>query len=423
MNDCPQYIRETTFLRRFGWLISTLGFLVGVFLAGGLWAAITIDSVHFPDELSDWFSGKGILLGLACASLPLVWWLGLQVERKWGITLRRYGVAAWVAILLVLCVELVVRSYSTQEMLWQAVRSRAGALNYFAREVALVRLADINYQRMPPDSAGVVVVGSSQMLHALNVNSLADETGLIVHRRATAGMFPLEMLAWQPFPEHKDGHIILMMISGFDLGGRDRFYANLVKPLVTPDGLSEITKIASRSFLFNHWREWTDLWVSSRVELWRSRDYIRYLLEHPFSVEKVSTGSMMDRVTLDRQRDGYLDLGASEDMVRFVETALMRLWECLSDRYRTVIVLEGSVNPDYADDTSYIVLSYRARQLAEAASNRGLILYWPRSKQHLDLPREVWLDNVHVNDAGQQLYTREFVHMIKHAMETGVNQP
>lgn len=412
MNIPTRLSEETIFLRRFGWLLAVAGFIVGNLITGGMWAAVTLDRTFLPASPTAWFSFKGAVLGFGFAMFSLVWWGGLKMERVMGAGFRHLGVAALLAILMVAGAEFTSRSFMARDLLWQAVRVRAGSSDYFAREVSLVRISDQYYRAAPPVEPGILVAGSSQMLHALDADLLERLTGLRVHRRATAGMFPVEMLAWREFLEYDESHILLLMLSGFDLGGRDRLYVNLIKPLVTPSGLSDVLDVADRSFLLQNWRGVIELWISSRLELWRSRDYMRYIMEHLATLKSDRVDARGDRTLLEQQKTGYLNLGTNPQMVALSERSFERFIEKSARHYSRIIIVQGSVNPDYAGDPGYVMLSDKARDLALNLQKRGLAKYIDRIDQHVELPSSMWIDNVHVNEQGRSRLTQLFADII-----------
>lgn len=395
---------EQKFLRRFGWLFPVTGLLLGCLLDGGLWSAVTLDRSLLPVSWSGWITVKGLLFGVATGVIPLIWWWGTRIERKWGFWLRRLCIAPVGVLLLFLIAELGLRSPYGQTLLWQAVRVRAGE-SYFARELALFRLYDAEVRRSPPERAGLVIAGNSQMLHALDATALSERIERPVHRRAVAGMFPLELAASWGFLSFDPRNELLLMFSGFDLGARDRIYDDAVRPLATPEGAGLLFKAADPPFVLKYWRFFADLCLAACIEGWRSRDYLRWVLQHPLGFRSVD--SSKGRREQEAQLAGYLALGSNRELVLYSRRLMELVFERAGKALRRVIVIEGQLNPAYSDKGA-AELHALARSIAVDAERKGWIHYVPIDVQQPRLEPEDWLDMAHVNASGREKYTALF---------------
>jgi hypothetical protein len=421
-NDSSGLAAEALWLKRWFWVFPAIGFPAGIIINALFWWAVTLDASYLPASWPAWISAKGLLLGAVLSLAPVPWRLGLLFESRYAGFIRRYSIAAILAVFAGLAVEGGYGLHPAQELFWQAVRMRAGG-EYFTREVSLFRLSDASYRAGEKQKAGILVVGSSQMLHALDEEELASLTGLPVYRRATAGMFPVEMLAWRDMLAYDEAHTLLMMVSGFDIGGTDHFYANRIRPLATVGGMADVISVAPGGLLRENWRSVMDLSTAAVVDLWRSRDFARHIMMHPFGHLPSRAAAASDRGELDRQLAGYLNLGANEAMSELSLRSLRLFMERMSARYPRVVVLEGQVNPVYANDPGYVELSARLQGVLRELAEKSVIDYVPLDRQRIQLPPSVWLDNVHVNAMGRTLYSREFSRIINDLGANGSGHP
>lgn len=402
-------IPEKLWLLKYGMLFPLLGIPAGFIVEGALWAAITLDANYMPTTFSGWITWKGFVFGAVFSMVPLVWMISIWLERKCGEVLRRYAVVPMLVVAAFLLFEFVFRQHMIQDMLWQSVRARSGS-DYFAREVSLLRL-DESYRRTLPESApGVVVSGSSQMLHALDVEQLGKLSGLPVYRRATAGMFPAEMSAASGLMDFNPSNMLLLMISGFDLGGRDDLYTDAIRPLATPAGVRGLWNAATFRFALGYWRSFADLNAAALCDTWRSRDYIRMIFNHPF--QPVGSDVATDDEATREQRAAYVRLGQNQEMLEFSQAALREFLTRMSTRFKQIVVIEGQVNPEYPG-REMRELSAAGRSLMIELMELDIIKFIPLADQHEVFGDEDWLDMAHVNESGRQKYTRIFARALQ----------
>lgn len=400
---------ETRWLRRWGWLFPVFGLPLGALIVAGRWVLIALDTAYWPDTVRGWITPTGLAIGFTIALIPLFWRLSLYIERRVGAALRSACVAPIGALAVFLCAEAAARSFVGQEMLWQSIRARAGE-NYFAREVALLRLDHAALMREGKWDPGVVVAGSSQMLHALDAPHLASDLGRPVYRRAVAGMFPVELCAATGFLDFDARNELLLMLSGFDLGGRDRLYPDAIRPISTAEGAWLLTRAAGLSFLLKHWRVFVDVLAAGTCELWRSRDFMRLAMQHPFAPVRLAHASSTGNETT-AQREAYLSLGRDAELVAYTERVLTVFFERMAEKFRGVVVVEGRLNPAYPGSDAAI-MHQRAREIAEAAAARGLTRFIPIEAQPDGPQSDDWLDMAHVNARGRAAYTRLFARIL-----------
>ena len=393
----PLQTAERRWLRRGGWLFPLAGIPLGLWIGRKTWQAVLL----VPTLATAGFDAKGVAIGLALAALPLAWLAGLWLERRWPRT-RRWPIAPVLAALALLFAETALRTGLGQSLFWQAVLARSGQ-QHLAREISLFRL-----EAADPAAAGrpgIVLAGSSQLVYGIDVERLAAQTGQPVHRRAAAGMFPTELVASQGwFDFHPDNRLALML-SGFDLGARHDLFPEAIRPLATVSGLRNLLGAARARFLLRRWRALVDLGSAAVCELWRSRDYARFLLEHPFRAAE--TAAAANETATAEQKEAYVRLGANPEMVALCQQSLARFFADMSGRCRQIVVFEGRVNPAYPGG-EIAELSRDMREFLARQERQGTVRFVPRAEQALDLPEDLWRDMTHVGPEGRQRLTEAF---------------
>lgn len=397
----PLPAAERRWLRRWGWLFPLAGMPLGLWIGRHVWRAVLL----VPTLASDGFDPKGLAIGLVLAALPLAWLAGLWLERRWPRT-RQWPLAPVLAGLVLLLAETALRTGLGQSLFWQAVLARSGQ-QHQARETSLFRLEAADQAVAP--RPGIVLAGSSQLVYGIDVPRLAALTGQPVHRRAAAGMFPTELVASQGwFDFHPDNRLVLTL-SGFDLGARRDLFPDAIRPLATASGLRNMLGAAHARFLVRHWRAVVDLGLAAACELWRSRDYARFLLEHPFRA--AAETAPVAGAALEKQKDGYSQLGANREMVVLCQRALARFFADMSGRCREIVVLEGQVNPTYPGE-ELAELSRESRDFLFGQQGLGVLRFIPREEQALELPEDLWRDMTHVGPDGRQRLTETFARVL-----------
>ena len=398
---------ETGWLQRYAWLLSFLGFGLGIGISHGLWAAILLDASFLPHAPLEWLSLKGLCLGLAFASFPWLWRLGIWVEQQPRLALRQWPAAPLLAMAGILCLHAGLETPIGQSIFWQTVRARAGD-RHDARELSLLREDAAASPNAPP---GIVLMGSSQVVHAFDVARIGNHIHRPVYRRAVAGLFIAELVASQQFSDFNPRNRLILMMSGFDLGARYDLNPDILRPLSTPSGLRHVRTAASWPFFIRRWRVFADISFASICDLWRSRDYARLVLQNPFSV-KPSDSPASEAPALEAQAKAYHELGSNPEMVALCLQALAGFLSEMSSRTAEIIVLEGRVNPDYRTK-ELTVLSQQLRKFLLAQQQLGHIRYVSLDEQNLDIPDSAWKDMTHVNSAGRELFTDMLIRLLQ----------
>lgn len=399
---------ERKWLCRYGWGIAVLGVVVGLVIGAGLWGGVLLDRRWLPNDWSGWVTRKGLALGLGLALIPVVWRLCLSLETRCGAALRAIPVAPFLAALVVIGAETAFRMPRGQELFWQSVIARAGEQSQ-AREVGLFRLdAASSEARSAGAPSGFVVSGTSQLVHGLDLAALSRACERPTYRRAVAGLFPVEMVASQGFLDFNTNNTLVTMLSGFDLGARADLLASSARPQATLRGVRNVFSASEPMFRIRHWRSFVDLFAAATCDLWRSRDYVRFLLENPFSVYKSARPSG-EAAELAAQQDAYRNLGEREPMVELCLSALDRFFSDLSGQLHEIVVFEGQVNPAYPAQEQLAQLSTRMHAFLLKQQELGRITYVTRAQQGLDIPASDWRDMTHVTSDGRTLLTEMFV--------------
>lgn len=398
----PLASAERRWLRRYGWLFPVAGIPLGLLLKGSVWSGVLLNASFLPARWVDWLSPLGLLIGLGIALIPLIWRLVLAAEERLGAGMRRRPVAPMLAVLCFVLIEMVFRTHWGQGLFWQAVIARAGTQAQ-AREVGLYRLHDAT-ERHALHSGGLVVAGSSQIVFGVDGAGLSRLTGLPVYRRAVAGLFPVELVCSQGFTDFHPDNRLVLILSGFDVGARPDLMPEAIRPQTTWAGLRHVLSAARTPFKLRHWRNLTDLAFAATCDVWRSRDYVRFVLDHP-AAPYAKTSDAADKQILAQQKKGYERLGANDEMVELCLASLDLFFADMADRCREIVVFEGRLNPARPGTEAAADLDQRTRAFFERQQELGRLRFIAREEQQLDLPEEYWADNTHVTPAGRRLLT------------------
>lgn len=399
---------EIRWLRRHGFWFPLLGLPLGLLIGAHLWHAILLDPAFAPRQLSDWLKPDGLAIGVFLAAIPLLWRAGIWLEQRFSLRRRPWPVAPLLAGLSVLLAEGIFRTPLSQSIFWQSVAARSGN-QHLAREISLLRMdAAVTSSSATP---GLVVLGSSQLVFGIDCPRLAAQTGQPVYRRAVAGLFASELVASRGWSDFNPDNRLVMMLSGFDLGARQDLVPDAIRPLATPAGMHNLTATAGLRFIGRQWRSLIDLHLAAASDLWRSRDYARFLMEHPFQPADLQEDPTENQA-LAKQQKGYSQLGGNAEMVAWCQRALDRFFTEMSGRCRQIIVFEGHLNPTYPGKSNEEIFRETRRFLLRQ-QRLGRIRFVPLAEQNLDLEDpSLWIDHSHVNDDGRRLLTDLFARFL-----------
>ncbi len=370
---------ERRFLQCFWWVFPATG-LVGVMLTGGgFWAWVSGNRPWLDwHRLWSWRAVAICVGGWAIVAL----WRGFLWRRM----------APWGAIALVLaglaCAECAVRLPTVQAAFWLAARSRG-----YLPEVCYIRLEEAE-GRSAEDGA-VILVGSSQMVHGVDVQLLKEILApRDVIRRVCSGMWAQAMLAmWGRIP-FRAGDVCVQIRSAFDFLEKPEFDADWFRPLASPSGWSAVFRTAGWQIAAKHWRQGVDYTLAAFSECWRMRD------------GAIAIG----RSFWKGERKPPLPGGAgwterelewSDWQWRAFEEAAERL----EDAGVAFLVFEGDVNP--AMQTKGLQDKHgEFLQRMEDGEREGKWVFIPLEEQDAGIGEGDWVDMAHVNAAGCEKLTR-----------------
>ena len=393
---------EVRWLKRYGWLFPVLGFPLGLLIKGALWSGTLLNASFLPSNLAGWLSPLGLLIGTIISLVPVAWWLMLTLEIKIKSGGRGWLLAPVMACVCFILLEMAFRTYPVQAIFWQGVIARAGDQTQ-AREVGLYRL-QAAADRKAKSPAGFVFPGSSQVVQGIDCAELSQLTGAPVYRRAVSRLFPIELICSQGLITFNHDNRLILLLSGFDVGARADLVPDAIRPQATWSGLRHVLRAAPASFQLRHWRNFVDLCFAASCDLWRSRDYVRFMWENPVAPNIIRNNAAAQSA-LNQQLQGYQRLGSNPEMVALCWQALDLFLGDMAQHFQNIIVFESRINPTSPPSASALDLENQTRRFFENQQHLQRIRFIPRAAQHLDLPPEYWADNTHVNAAGRQLLT------------------
>ncbi|HMP74750.1 MAG TPA: hypothetical protein PKE12_00495 [Kiritimatiellia bacterium] len=393
---------ERNGLDRFGWLLPLAGLCAGAALASRGWCWIALDA----DLRAPWWSAKTALGGLAGAlaggGLWAVWRLTLGATCRGGCVASKAPLALIAAALLLGAVDYGFGRPALQNPFWLSVRARLrpGTADYFIRELATWRLDVLNARDERP---GLLVAGSSQLLHGLDLPEL--QRGLPerqVLRRSLAGLDPLKVCGALGYLTARPGDLLLLYVGEMDIGSNLALQSDWIRPLARGPGVLA-SRRALGPYAWTYRRQLVDLGMASVFESWRDRDYIRHGLQHVLGADAAAPGrSQLDAIQA--QREGYAVAGPDHPFHEVHYRALDEAIRFMRARGGGVVVFEGQVNPSVHTPAS-IELAGRVRARLAAWSARGDFLYVPLAKQGLALGPSDWADGTHLSVSGRAKFT------------------
>ena len=390
---------ERQFLRRY-WLAFPLASYLLLYLVDGyLWAWIGLDaSLAKPSWLAP-LRFPFVVVVFGSVGLPILWRLLLG----WRLPVRGLLVLSLIAA--AIATEWVVSRPAVQTTMLYAVRNRnPHDEDFFIREMAGMRMRALQEKR----GGGIVFAGSSQMLHGFDFEVIQKAVApLVVKRRTVAGMFPHRILGSWDALDIGSEDIVVLYLSEYDFRSMTGLDADWFRPIISPKGLAEAWNIFPAEYRAKEWKNWVDLGLASRLELWRSRDLYRQVVERFF-------GRGRPRITFDAERQ-------MEDHQRVYEGAytpdsywncgfasVKRILELSAERGAQVIILEGTVNPAIQTPESQILHDTAMKRLQVIAQEANASVVTMK-EMNLEHPISHWHDGTHLNDVGRSLLTSEFL--------------
>ena len=385
---------EREFLRKAGWLFPLAGLLAPLALGGPFWRWVEGQNPLPLDwsRLATWPALAGVVvLGL----VPLAWRLTLRIRLRPGVSLLLGLIAA-------LAADGMLRLPQAQAPLWLASRARLGADQFFMREVCYVRLEEAAGRTAA--SPALILVGSSQMLHGVDDQLLRDLVAPVpVIRRAMFGLTPLKALAMMDFVPFRTGDVCIQYLSEFDFTNQEEFPFSWFRPYATLPTFTLVMQCIDPQVKARHWEGVIDYLLATRLESWRSRDFLRQILFHFWRADRPDgTASGMGgeeiRALVERAQGELVPAPAEwkafEIYSRVLAAIGVRQW-----------VFEGEVNPEIRTPVRLEIradVRERVWQRLFGTETR----YIDRQAQDLELGEGFWRDMTHLNEAGRKQLTR-----------------
>ena len=381
---------ERAFLRKAWWLFPALGALAALAVGGPFWA--WVDGQPLAIRWAQLFSLRAGAAALAGLAVWAVWF--------WGLRLRR--AKPWALLLaagMLVGAEMLLRSPLAQTPLWLAARARLDAGQHFMREVCYVRLEEAAGRADDPPAA--ILVGSSQMLHGVNVGKLAALQPRPVIRRAMFGMAPLKALAMRAYVPFRPGDVCAMYLSEFDFTNQEPFPFDWFRPYASWRTLPDVMRCVPKSTAIREWRHIVDFALAATTEWWRARDFIRPLV---FRFWLGGARADVEAAPADLAAAAAKARGA----LRFSDAdwnAFRRYADLATAQDVKLLVFEGDVNPAiYSAERTQAKEATREKVSAFVAAGHGR--YVSLAEQALELEPEDWLDMTHLTPAGSEKLTR-----------------
>ena len=384
---------EQAFLRKAWVVFPVLGLLGALTGSTGFWNWVNGEPVSLQWRALAAWSSWGIILGFSL--VPVLWRLGLARAAR----IPRW--AMWVVVVWAVAGgEMLVRISQVQTAVWLSARTRLDAGQHFMREVCFVRLEEAVGRDQPAPAA--VLVGSSQMLHGVDPEQLAQLQPRPVIRRAMFGMTPLKALAMRAFMPFQPGDICIQYLSEFDFTNQDEFPFSWFRPYASWQTWPDVMACISPRVAVRHWRQVVDYVMAATTEWWRARDFFQVTLFHFWGGRPAGTGEtvMPDLAAAAAAKArGALspapaEWKAMDKFSRHLAAAGVRPW-----------VFEGDVNPAIYSAERLQEKQVTRVRLAELMKTTGG-RYISLEEQALDLDAGQWLDMTHLNASGCDRLTR-----------------
>jgi len=360
-----------------------------------------------PDRLADWRGALTVrpmaFAALLCL-LPLVWWLGVLLEkRRPGRVLRRVPVAAALAVLAVggLCV-----AFEQRRVQWfclEAARVRIKR-NSFARNVINWKYDSLTHVPKPGKPL-VVLLGSSQMESAVDEHLLAEGLpGVRVKKKWLRGFSIVQYLVVAPEVLEQRPAAIVCWLSEFDAFREERLPTNRLALFSRPATLATLASTLGPAECWLNRAELADMAFAALVPLWRDRDLLRvFFRRFWWRLPEVEPKPRMADV-IARERENIRRAVRRTRLVEANFRSFRRFAEVVTAHGVRLFVFEGSTHPD---GTSIYDPSFRPetrRRLERMAREVGFE-YVPEERMPR-FSRADFRDIYHLNTLARARFTR-----------------
>lgn len=385
---------ERFVLRKTWWAFPVLGVLVSLLFGGPFWAWVANQPmvINWQDVLTL----RALILAVAFSLVPAGWWFALKFPRP------RVWTGLFVFLVLY-AAEWGLRQYSAQAALWLATATRLESSQHFMREVCYVRLEESAGRTT--DNPAIMVVGSSQIIHGVDIKLLRSELQPhSVIRRAMFGLSPLKALAMLPFMPFRQGDTCLMYLSEFDFTNQDPFPYSWLRPYSTWVSLPAVLECIPPRVRIHAWRQVVDVGIAACTEWWRTRDFIRQIIFHMWARPEPHAMplSIPDPVALAENAKTNIQFSLTE------KKGFEKFARRLEIKGIAMCIFEGDVNP-----ALYSPERLRAKtEIRDYLAGLSLVAnycFLSCDEQHLQLTPQDWLDLSHLNATGRERLTRRMV--------------
>ena len=382
---------EKTFLRKAWWVFPMGGWMLSLAWGGPFWRWVTTESI-WPPAISSLFGPRAWILAGIGLVLPGIWAMGQRLKMP-------RGAAVLAALLAVAGADAGLGSRRAQIPFWLAARARLAPGQHFMRETCYVRIEEAAGRG--DGRPGIVLVGSSQVLHGIDEQMLRELVWPIpVIRRAVFGTSPLKALAMMTCVPYRRGDVCVQYLSEFDFSGQDPFPYSWFRPFASWKTLPGVMASAGATASLREWRGAADYAMAASFETWSSRDFLRQMLFHFWSPEPEPKGG--------KEKAKAKGKAWEESAPRYMpgeERAFEEYIARLKKMGVGLVVFEGDVHPSM-HSAARIEARERVRGEMEERERQGVMRHVSIEEQGLGLGTDDWLDKTHLNAAGREKLTR-----------------
>jgi len=368
-----------------------------------------------PDRWADWpgaLTVRFMAFAALLCTVPVVWWVGVRLERRHlGRSRRGWPVAPALTLLAVAAACLVFEQRRVQWFFLEAAKARIER-DSFARNVINWKYDTLTYAPKPGKPL-VVLLGSSQMDYAVDERLLAEALpGARVKKRWLSGFSILQYLVVAPEVLEQRPTAIVCWLSEFDAFREDRLPTNRLRFFSRAATLTLLAKILGPAECWGNRAQLADMTFASLAPLWRDRDLLRVLFRKFWW--RLPTAEPEPRMAdvIARERENIRRAVRRTRLVEVNFRSFRRFAQMVTAQGVRLFVFEGSTHPD---GTSIYDPGFRPetrRRLERMAREVGFV-YVPE-EQMPRFSRRDFESIYHLNGPAR----RRFTHFLARWLET-----
>lgn len=366
------------------WLLTTcatsLGFLI-----------VDVDALFYHSISAIGFMTIGLVLG--AWGLSLKWKLDQYPKLRARATLP-------LAVLFVGLLTWGLVCPATQRALWNSILARNQAQNWFPRDVARIRL-----QQLDQRQSDAVIIGSSQAAAAFDLTLIrARFPDQAIEARTIGDLTPVRALMAQQYLLNISNNLAVLFLSERDIQASTPWNGPWMRPLVSWPGYGQFLRIQPLALIMANWRMAVDMGMAATFPIWKTRDFLRELLFAPLLVEADGYDRVQQHLqqALFEQREGLLQVNQRYLDLQIEALAIILIH--LKNAHNRVIIMEGNLSPAAQSAITQQRKSYLREHLVDLAKRHSLE-YYSSDDQPFMLGPEDWSDLTHVNTFGRAKYT------------------